>query len=1038
MNPKQKSKTLLSITRSKAKMYEYGIPDEYHIDIPNDPMRLMSLAIGMLGDYASQLSELPLTERLVTQDHELNFSAYYFEAYYQPKLISKVEPYLILLGAVSYYLCDLPGSSVVLMKHLDNDLDLEAEGLERLIVFLLKNSPDSFVNVYGRFARIIVLVAGAVLEYRQTGLGVTEIFSLTDLLRKRIYEEGSARQLLFVDVISAVIRVIYENSCWRCLPEYSGLPSKSWDTTIKKPSFIKELWPAQRLLGRRGVFEGKSAVIQMPTSAGKTRATEIIIRSAFLAGRTEIAIIVAPFKALCHEISDALSKSFAEESISVEELSDVIQNDIDLFVTDIKQQIFVVTPEKLVYLLKQSPQFANGVGLLIYDEGHQFDTGSRGVTFELLLTALKSIITKPQTVLISAVLSNAEAISEWLTPEGSEVVSGIGLSPNFRSIAFSSWTSTLGQLHFVNEKEPTKEEFFVPRVIESYNLGRSKGAKKDRFFPEKSEPNTVSLYLGLKLVPNGGVAVFCGTKSTANALCKKIVEAYRQGLSLSRPLTYSNAQEVERLVLLHEKNLGIDENVTAAARLGVFNHHNNIPTGIRLSVEYAMREGLAKFVLCTSTLSQGVNLPIRYLIVSGLQQGMEGIKTRDFHNLIGRAGRSGMHTEGSIIFGNPEVYDNKQYRSSNWRWQQAINLFRPDSSEPCNSHLLTILDGFYNINTKSIAPGFDVLSFCDQYIYNVPLVNIVPESIANTIKELQFIKESIQDQVRSKLQILASVESYLMSYAADAELRTENGVAQLASNTLAYHLATDEGKVKLIQVFELLEDNIKKITPTYARRRVLGKTLFGLQKSIELEDWLKSHINELNACFTIDEVWALVWPIVDYNISAKVFTNLTNRDFIKAFAFSWLRGNSFQNLLLILRNNRVEYKWGKQTRKVTIEQTIDLCQNALAYEGSLVIGAMSSILAYLTSDQDLTVDLLRKLQKRLQYGLPNQTAIAFYELGFSDRVVALELSEIPDYAGDRNDILDMLKDNPLSYETALNKYPAYFKQTLSDCLARTL
>lgn len=70
-----------------------------------------------------------------------------------------------------------------------------------------------------------------------------------------------------------------------------------------------------------------------------------------------------------------------------------------------------------------------------------------------------------------------------------------------------------------------------------------------------------------------------------------------------------------------------------------------------------MQHGLCKFVICTSTLAQGVNLPIRYLIITSLYQGAEKIKVRDFHNLIGRVGRSGMHTEGSIIFADPAIYD---------------------------------------------------------------------------------------------------------------------------------------------------------------------------------------------------------------------------------------------------------------------------------------------------------------------------------------------------------------------------------------------
>jgi len=36
MKPETRSRRLLSITRSKAKMYEYDVPEEHHIDLTRD------------------------------------------------------------------------------------------------------------------------------------------------------------------------------------------------------------------------------------------------------------------------------------------------------------------------------------------------------------------------------------------------------------------------------------------------------------------------------------------------------------------------------------------------------------------------------------------------------------------------------------------------------------------------------------------------------------------------------------------------------------------------------------------------------------------------------------------------------------------------------------------------------------------------------------------------------------------------------------------------------------------------------------------
>lgn len=59
--------------------------------------------------------------------------------------------------------------------------------------------------------------------------------------------------------------------------------------------------------------------IQMPTSAGKTRATEIIIRSAFLSGRAHLAVIVAPYRSLCHDVRGDLVTAFAGENVRLDE-----------------------------------------------------------------------------------------------------------------------------------------------------------------------------------------------------------------------------------------------------------------------------------------------------------------------------------------------------------------------------------------------------------------------------------------------------------------------------------------------------------------------------------------------------------------------------------------------------------------------------------------------------------------------------------------------------------------------------------------------
>ncbi|NLI08533.1 MAG: DEAD/DEAH box helicase, partial [Thermotogaceae bacterium] len=625
-----------------------------------------------------------------------------------------------------------------------------------------------FDETEGPFGGFIDGISKWILQFFEDGNGEENLLNLATKLRDAVYEFGTPRQLLFGDVIAAVLRKKLENSSWKALPSYSGLPRDKWLHALQKDSFIKELWPAQHLLGKADVLKGESAIVQMPTSAGKTKATELILRSAFLAERVSLAIIIAPFWALCHEIKNSLVEAFHNEPTKVDELSDALQTDFEIAELLGHQQILVVTPEKLLYVLRHAPELAAHIGLLVFDEGHQFDSGTRGITYELLLTSLRSMIPAgTQKVLISAVISNAEAVGEWLNGEPN-VVEGTTLIPTFRSVGFASWLDQLGRIEYVDSRDAEQGEFFVPRVIERFNLGRKNRERTDRFFPEKTDGQAIALYLGLKLVPNGSIAVFCGRKSTAASVCEKAVDIVERGAPLALPSDFSDAQEVARLTHLHVENLGADAPASQSAAHGIFSHHGNTPHGIRLAVEHAMRDDLVRFVVCTSTLAQGVNLPIRYLIVTSVYQGMERIKVRDFHNLIGRAGRAGMHTEGSILFADPVIFDKRKARNDKWRWDQVKELLEPRNSEPCISNLLSIFDPIKSDDEKYTIT-MEALDFAKAYIDDPDEVAKLAAGIAARHGDKNFSRDGVERQIAWRISLICAVESFLLSHWDESE-----------------------------------------------------------------------------------------------------------------------------------------------------------------------------------------------------------------------------------------------------------------------------
>ncbi len=1041
MKPERNSLRLLSITQAKAKMYEYDVPLENHIVIPQDPARLFTLTIGLLGDLAAQVNSKESNPHSIEElEKVLFFSSKFFDSYFNTRLDSDNDPYLLLLGSASYYLSQLPGSSLLLARtlHAKGDLDIGGMGLEKLLLWILRGEFTTAINITeGEYAEDINRLFDLYQGFYSSGENATELFDTADHLRTLAYAEGTPRQLLLADIIGAITRKRYDNSTWVSLPAYTGLPLDTWRATFMNPDFkLKELWPAQKLLGERGVFSGRSAVIQMPTSAGKTRGAEIVIRSAFLSGRASLAVVVAPFRALCHEIRDSLSNSLRSEGIRVNELSDVLQIDFDLHAFLDQRQVLVVTPEKLNYVLRHSPELGERIQLIIYDEGHQFDNGTRGITYELLLTSLKEKLPENvQSVLISAVISNGEAVGRWLNGENSESIVGTNLLPTYRSLAFVSWLLPLGQLAYVNPDNPNEREFFVPRIIREVTLQKRKKERLERIFPERGSVSDIALYLGLTVVNKGSVAIFCGTKITIASILNRLIDIYSRGLSYPLPIEISDFVEVEKLFHLISFNMGSDSPIAVCCRMGIFTHHNSVSQGIRQSVEYAMKIGSIKFVICTSTLAQGVNLPIRYLIINNTYQGKEKIKVRDFQNLLGRSGRSDMHTEGSIIFADPRIFDDTLVQKDSRRWDETIHLLDPSNSEECNSTLKSLFDSIdvqieYQGDLISVSLSFDEISRFYPQGYEAVL-HYASQKVPDFDRRQELVS-TLFDRVYWKFEILAGIESFLLAHFEDANIEIDDvHMVELARGTFAYFLADQNQRTEIESLFLMLAHNIEQKIPEPRLKVLFGRTLLGVHDALIIQSWLFDKTNNLLSADGDLELLNTLWPILLNNIKTGSFQKCSQRESLLLIATEWINGDPFVELLNTLHSNNIQMAWGRFFRNYDIDHVVDICENGLSYEGGLIV---SAIIDFLSDNQDdlgiaVLINNLQNLLKRLKYGLESPQAIVLYEMGFSDRVVSGQLAGIlEDLPADKETIRLALRSRREQVFRVLDTFPQYFSE----------
>lgn len=989
------SKHLLAITKSKAKMYEFGVEEKHHIELYREPSRLLITCIGILGELAHlQARKTEDEEYKANLKEQLVSVGQFFDALNNAQLEPDFEEYLFLIGAASYYLAEMPGSASVLTKNLSYDItELTPNYLEGLLVWLLKS--DIKVERYhfeGSAIRVqIDNFATAYSNFFNQESSIEVVESAGNELRKAVYELGNDREFLFVDVIIAIASQKIANSAIQCLPKYTDLELQEWSSAIEKTDFISEFWPAQKLLGERQVLSGTSAIVQMPTSAGKTKSTELIIRSAFLAKRASVAVIVAPFRALCREISSSFQKSFAGENIALNELRDIplLSAEENEFIQQLiggsgfgipeTPTVIVSTPEKLVYLLRHEPVLAEKIGLLILDEGHQFDTGQRGVTFELLLASLKKQVpAECQKVLISAVMSNAESIGDWLNGEQGIAVSGTNLLSTTRSVAFASWTTKLGQLEYFVEGDYSERDFFVPRIIEEYELAARPRETSPRFFPSKNSNgkvnvSSVAAYLGVRLFGQGPVAVFCGDKRTIITICKELVDYFDRGLPFQPPIDNSDESEIQKIRHLASLHWGEEYVVTKTIALGVLPHSANIPNGVRVSIEWAMENEKACMVICTSTLAQGVNLPIKYLIVSSTFQAGEAISTRDFHNLIGRAGRSGYHTEGSIIFADPKIYDQRLNRREKWRWDRAIHLLDFDNAEACSSSLLELVKPMELPDLE-----FDLFEF----------VQSPAQSIAEIIKQAEQDELDTSDfifELKKRENYVQAIESYFLAYLKDNPDAEHKKFIELCKDTLAYSLARAEEQSVLENVFKLIFERMESLDSP--KLTYFGKAILGLDQLDKIESWMTANIDSLRENIGSSEsLLRLCWPLIADLGSSTLMQKVQTNHMLQETAVRWIEGDSYNELLVVAKRLGMKIQAKSTTRNVTMENIVELADNGFGYNAMLVVGALADIMEGNLIADDI-VEAARRLQSRMRYGLSSSLELWLYQKGYVDREV---------------------------------------------------
>ena len=1030
----------LKRTRAFAKEIEFDIPNELRASQDVNIDELFPVAIACIADLSADIvRRRDGDEQIKLHKKDLYFASKFYDSYLglNKSDLSVGQNYFSLIGAIAYYLCDQIGSSMVLVKNIDVEtLDLSHLGLDILIYHLLKNSPhinnSKTVNSYNnKFISEFIHQYNDLITH-----GITLDWRFIHDFRQSVYAMNNFRDIFLVDALLAIFILKTNHSIFEMLPQQSNISLDKLVKIVNEGHFVRELWPSQRRMCELGLFKGKSGVVQMPTGAGKTKAISMAIYSAFCSDIVKLSVVVSPFRALCREISSDLKHDLEFDSnIQISEISDLLQSDYiieDLFNPE-RKTVVVTTPEKLLFIVRQDERIIDNIGQLIFDEGHLFDDEERGASYELLISSiLKRVNSNVQRILISAIIPNVTEINNWFTQGQGVAFSGDDISVVDKIPAVLKWENVgktnYGYLYFVNKDDYNTADFFVPRMIEIKPLTRN-GRENQRYFPavdfsrrKMVETNDMAIACFLKIVPKENAAIFCGRKDSANKILSRIIELNKRGYDISGLKKRSDSIEIKRITRLLEKHYGKNSLLYQAAQVGVFVHHAGVSDGLKSAIEFALKESKISNVVCTSTLSQGVNLPIKYLIISSIYQAGERIKVRDFHNLIGRTARSGMFTEGTIIFSDPFAYNVDQ-----WKWNQYRHLLDPGNSELCSSVILDIIRRLDLKNNSSCC------------FYKVALLRYTDYERFKEERNT-FLNNPNQDQDKIELfkhvfNVLSRIENYIaLAIANNDNTYTDVFVDELLNNTLAESIATETEKEELHILFEKICIYIADTLKDEKSKRNFSKSMISAESYIELQ----KDVQSASVCtFTDEELLSFVLQmIIKYSSSHHLSKLVDPKDAVE-IAKMWMHGDEYCNIQTIADLFDIKIKKRGRETIISLEDISSICDGDFGYSASIIANSICEILNLNDSISEdvnwlIAIERLQSISQKLKYGLPEQTDIFVYELGFNDRFLAQEIRKIIGIKAKKSEVKKAIVQSRDTISILLNDYPSVFQDRLLD------
>jgi ATP-dependent RNA helicase HelY len=424
----------------------------------------------------------------------------------------------------------------------------------------------------------------------------------------------------------------------------------------------------------------ESVLVAAPTGSGKTVVAEFAVWLALTEGQK--VFYTTPLKALSNQKFGDLIALHGADRVGL------LTGDNAINAT---APVVVMTTEVLRNMIYERSDLLEDLRYVILDEVHYLQDPYRGAVWEEVIIHLPLDVV---IVSLSATVSNAEEFAEWIQTLRGPTAAVI---EERRPVVLEQHYLIDDQLlpMFVasdGEVVPNPEirRMEARREGTRYRRSSSRGGDPRGRGPGRHRPrrsDVVELLSGQNLLP---AIYFIFSRKGCDAA---VAQCVREGLVLTDASERARIREFAELRCSRVEDvdlavLGYDEWLDALSS-GIASHHAGQVPVFKETVEELFQAGLVKVVFATETLSLGINMPARTVVIESLTkftgERHEVMTPGEFTQLTGRAGRRGIDALGhAVVLRQPDIPFAQIAGLASTRTYPLVSSFQPSYNMATN------------------------------------------------------------------------------------------------------------------------------------------------------------------------------------------------------------------------------------------------------------------------------------------------------------------------------------------------------------------